>query len=309
MKLRRFISMMLIVTMLTVFAGCGNKDDRTQAAKKLNLSGPITVNVWYNDSAYESYLEFVARQFKKSNELVTVKPVYIEADSYINYIYDESVRNNNACDIYFLTSEEMEKAYLSGLTSENDMYPEVYNENVYGKAAMTACSYGGKLYGYPVSFNTSFLVYNKKYAEAVDTIDQIRNISDNYQITDENQDVSMVFEWDPDSMFLNYAAAGAYINIGGVNAENRAEVSLNQEKIKKVLTKYAQLKDAFGIDRNTVSLKECANLFSTGNMLYTVLDADSLAEINVTDVDYGICEYPSMGDDLDSKAMSVTTWQ
>ena len=110
MKLRRFISMMLIVTMLTVFAGCGNKDDRTQAAKKLNLSGPITVNVWYNDSAYESYLEFVARQFKKSNELVTVKPVYIEADSYINYIYDESVRNNNACDIYFLTSEEMEKA-------------------------------------------------------------------------------------------------------------------------------------------------------------------------------------------------------
>lgn len=74
------------------------------------------------------------------------------------------------------------------------MYPEVYNENVYGKAAMTACSYGGKLYGYPVSFNTSFLVYNKKYAEAVDTIDQIRNISDNYQITDENQDVSMVFE-------------------------------------------------------------------------------------------------------------------
>lgn len=101
MKLRRFISMMLIVTMLTVFAGCGNKDDRTQAAKKLNLSGPITVNVWYNDSAYESYLEFVARQFKKSNELVTVKPVYIEADSYINYIYDESVRNDNACDIYF----------------------------------------------------------------------------------------------------------------------------------------------------------------------------------------------------------------
>ena len=56
MKLRRFISMMLIVTMLTVFAGCGNKDDRTQAAKKLNLSGPITVNVWYNDSAYEFYL-------------------------------------------------------------------------------------------------------------------------------------------------------------------------------------------------------------------------------------------------------------
>ena len=49
MKLRRFISMMLIVTMLTVFAGCGNKDDRTQAAKKLNLlqlmSGIMTAHM------------------------------------------------------------------------------------------------------------------------------------------------------------------------------------------------------------------------------------------------------------------------
>ena len=117
MKLRRFISMMLIVTMLTVFAGCGNKDDRTQAARTLNLDGPITVNVWFNNSDYEPYLEFVAKQFKQANELVTINPVYVEADSYINYIYDESVRNDNACDLYFLTSEEIEKAYLMGLMS------------------------------------------------------------------------------------------------------------------------------------------------------------------------------------------------
>ena len=117
MKLRRFISMMLIVTMLTVFAGCGNKDDRTQAAKKLNLSGPITVNVWYNDSAYESYLEFVARQFKKSNELVTVKPVYIEADSYINYIYDESVRNKNE----FVKSNKPQTAIIKFIFNSEDI--------------------------------------------------------------------------------------------------------------------------------------------------------------------------------------------
>ena len=78
MKLRRFISMMLIVTMLTVFAGCGAKDERTQAARSLNLDGPITINIWYNDSSYESYLEFVAKQFKQANELVTIQLRYIE---------------------------------------------------------------------------------------------------------------------------------------------------------------------------------------------------------------------------------------
>lgn len=307
MKLKRFISMMLIVTMLTVFSGCGKKDERTQAARELNLSGPITINIWYNDSAYESYIEFVAKQFKLSNELVTINPVYVEADSYINYIYDESVRNDNACDIYMLTSEEIEKAYLMGLMSENDLYPDVYNEEVFGKAAMTACSYGDKLYGYPVSFNASFLVYNKKYAEPVDNIDKIREISDNYQITDENQDVTMVFEWNPDSMFINYAAVGEYLNVGGDKAENSRDVTVNEEKIKQVLKKYSELKDAFGIDRNTVSLKDCSELFATGGLLYSVLDADSLAEIIMTDVDYGICPYPAMGTDVKSKTMSVTT--
>lgn len=307
MKLRRFISMMLIVTMLTVFAGCGNKDDRTQAARTLNLDGPITVNVWFNNSDYEPYLEFVAKQFKQANELVTINPVYVEADSYINYIYDESVRNDNACDLYFLTSEEIEKAYLMGLMSENDMYPQVYNEDVFGKAAMTACSYNGKLYGYPVSFNTSFLVYNKKYAEPVEIIDQIRQISDNYQVTDENQDVSMVFQWAPGSMFLNYPACGKYINIGGNNSEDSSSVSVDGDSIKKVLSKYAELNSAFGTDRNNTSLETCVDLFSTGNLLYTILDADSISKIDLSEIDYGICKYPSMGNDVESKAMSVTT--
>mgnify|MGYP000251244056 CR=1 FL=1 len=180
MKLRRFISMMLIVTMLTVFAGCGNKDDRTQAARTLNLDGPITVNVWFNNSDYEPYLEFVAKQFKQANELVTINPVYVEADSYINYIYDESVRNDNACDLYFLTSEEIEKAYLMGLMSENDMYPQVYNEDVFGKAAMTACSYNGKLYGYPLTAdNGYFMYYNKNYFSDSDvaTLDGMLDIA------------------------------------------------------------------------------------------------------------------------------------
>ncbi|MFR2511132.1 MAG: hypothetical protein ACLS9K_02505 [Lachnospira eligens] len=45
----------------------------------------------------------------------------------------------------------------------------------------------------------------------------------------------MVFEWDPDSMFLNYAAAGAYINIGGVNAENRLRYLLMRKRLRRFL--------------------------------------------------------------------------
>lgn len=307
MKLRRFISMMLIVTMLTVFAGCGDKDERTQAARSLNLDGPITINIWYNDSSYESYLEFVAKQFKQANELVTIQLRYIEEESYVNYVYDESVRNDNACDIYFLTSEEIEKAYLCGLMSENDLYPDIYNEDVYGKAAINACSYKGKLYGYPVSFNASFLLYNMKYAQPVSNINEIQEISDNYQITDENQDVTMVFTWNPDSMFINYAAAGAYMNVGGENSEDSSSVSMDEDNIKKMLTKYSQLKSAFNIERGEVSVDDCVERFTSGGLLYTVIDADSIAKVDASDVNFGVCPYPAMGDDLESRTLSVTT--
>ena len=48
-------------------------------------------------------------------------------------------------------------------------------------------------------------------------------------------------------------------------------------------------------------------MFSTGNLLYTILDADSISKIDLSEIDYGICKYPSMGNDVESKAMSVTT--
>ena len=36
-------------------------------------------------------------------------------------------------------------------------------------------------------------------------------------------------------------------------------------------------------------------------------DADSISKIDLSEIDYGICKYPSMGNDVESKAMSVTT--
>ena len=74
-----------------------------------------------------------------------------------------------------------------------------------------------------------------------------------------------------------------------------------------MLKKYAELNSAFGTDRNNTSLETCVDLFSTGNLLYTILDADSISKIDLSEIDYGICKYPSMGNDVESKAMSVTT--
>ena len=44
-----------------------------------------------------------------------------------------------------------------------------------------------------------------------------------------------------------------------------------------------------------------------GKLIYTIVDADSLSTIDATGVEYGIIPVPKLADDLESKAMSVTT--
>ena len=138
----------LIMSVIICFSmvACGSTD-RNKAAKDLKLGGPVTVNVWYNESAYESYLLNVAKEFHAANELVTINPMYVESEDYIETIYNESVKNGNVADVYLMSSEESEKAYLLGLMLENDTYKDIYNSDVYGNAGITACSYKNKLYG------------------------------------------------------------------------------------------------------------------------------------------------------------------
>jgi len=304
---KKLASIIIVMCMVFSMAACGKVDERTKAAKELRLNGPVTINVWYEDSAYEPYLDLVAERVHLSNELLTINPIYIESGEYIEYIYDESIRNDNACDVYLMTSEEVEKAYLMGLMLENDLFKDVYNSNTFGDAAITASSYKEKLYGYPVSFNTAFLVYNSKYAEPVETFAEIQEISDNYVVTDDNLDVAMVFQWPPSSMFLNYAVAGKYLNVGGKASEDSNDVSVEADKVKLAMTGFSKLNAAFGMDRNNATLEDSVQLFCEDGLLYSIIDADSIPEINKSGVKYGVGNYPKVDKSLETQAMSITT--
>lgn len=304
---KKIASLILVMCMIFQLSACQKVDERTKSVKELKLSEPVTITVWYKDSDYEKYLDLVAERVHAANELVSIEPVYIESGSYVEDIYDESIRNDNACDIYLMTSEEVEKAYLMGLMLENDLYKDIYNADIYGDAAITACSYKDKMYGYPVSFNTSFLIYNADHAEEVETFEEIQTISDNYVVTEENMDITMVFQWPPSSMFLNYALVGSYLNVGGENSEDSNDVSIEGEKVKLAMNGFSKLNSVFGMDRSTVTLEDTVELFTEDGLLYSIVDADSIPAINQSGVNYGVCEYPKVDKDLESKPISITT--
>ena len=271
MKVIKKLVSVLMAGVLTLSVMACSGTDKNKTARELDIETPVTVNVWYDNKDYDSYLENVAKEFKEANNLVTVNPVYVESSDFVDTIYNETVRNDNVPDVYLMSSENCNKAYLLGLMLENDSYKDVYNDKVYGQAALIASSYNEKLYGYPVTFNMPVMVYNSKLAGAVDTFDEIKEYNDNYEVTEDNKSVQRIFNFDASSMFLNYTFTGRYVNIGGNNAEDSGAFAIDEVHFKKALTEYVKLKDTYAIDRYNSSLQSCVSQFAEGKLIYTIV--------------------------------------
>ena len=94
--------------------------------KNLHIEQAENIRVWYCDDRYTDYLKFVADRFHSANELVTIEPVLVDSDNYLENIYEESVRNDNVADVYLMLTDELEKASMMGLTVENSTYSDLY---------------------------------------------------------------------------------------------------------------------------------------------------------------------------------------
>jgi len=307
MKVIKKLVSVLMAGVLTLSVMACSGTDKNKTARELDIETPVTVNVWYDNKDYERYLNTVASGLKAANNLITVNPVYIEAQDIIDTLYTETVRNNNAPDVYLMSAENSDKAYLLGLMLENDSYDDIYNENIYGKAAIKSASYKGKLYGYPVSFDMPVMVYNKKYASSVDSYYEIKQISDNYQVTEENQNIKKVFDFDASDMLINYPYVGRYMNIGGDVSENADIFTIDELNFKRALKEYASLKNTFGIDRNESTHDSCLDEFTQNKLLYTIVNTSDLKKIDDSGVSYGIIPVPYLSEGLESVPMSITT--
>ncbi|MGN0317514.1 MAG: hypothetical protein ACI4E1_06190 [Lachnospira sp.] len=303
---KKLTALILMLVLTVSLVSCG-KNDRNETAKSLSIEEPVTITVWFSDKSYTDYLRLAAEEFSLANNLVSIKLEYKEVDDILQTVYDETVRNNNAPDIYLMSSEDCEKAYLMGLMLENNKFPEVYSEDNYGSACLRECSFDGKLYGYPIDFNAAFMIYNKDYMSEVSSFNEINEMTENHVVDESNKNVSMVFNMDASSMFPNYAFAGSYITFSEETDTGEVSIGINETAVKAALKKYAELKEIHGIKRNFTTMETCIEQFNSGRLMCTIIDAKHLNQIDATKVRYGICAIPSLDDNLVSKTLSVTT--
>ncbi|MBR3638464.1 MAG: extracellular solute-binding protein [Lachnospiraceae bacterium] len=122
--------------------------------------------IWYADSNYAEYLRDAAVSYEYETG-VKVIPVEVSDVQLLEQVQKSSVDGIVAPDLFVMSNESLEKGVLSGICGELRDPKRVLNSAFYTDASLRAVSYRDKFYGYPLSYETSCLVYNKTAMEQI----------------------------------------------------------------------------------------------------------------------------------------------
>ena len=121
-----------------------------------------TIYFWYTDEVLTDFVNSAAVTFGERED-VRVIPVLTSDSEYLEAVNRASLHSEQMPDVYMLSHETLEKAYLAGLAGEINDVENICNEANFPAAALMAVTYRDKLVAYPMFFETSVLVYNETY--------------------------------------------------------------------------------------------------------------------------------------------------
>lgn len=125
--------------------------------------GKDTLYLWYTDEALTNYLSGAAVTYNETHD-VRIVPVLESGLEYLETINKASVEAGEP-DMYIISHDSLEKAYLAGLAEEVTPPEGTVMEETYMGTGLKAVTYKDKLIGYPFYFETSSVIYNKTYME------------------------------------------------------------------------------------------------------------------------------------------------
>lgn len=285
-----------------------------------------TVNFWYTNENMTNYYNNIASVYNQSNRGADVVPKLVSASEYIEQIYKASLEGVDYPDVFVITSDAVEKAYLSGLTLPVENEEEV--KNSFPSVAVDAASYEDILIGYPLYFDTSTLAYNKTMLEAValqqfqlaakaegvenpeaitvpqedidnlvklmvpETIDELLELANNLEAP---EGLETVFKWNINDIFFNYFYLGAYAKLSA------SEIDIYNDSTAACMDVFKRVTEFFYMDAETVSTEGILQEFMEGKVLFTILDAESALTLETANAngeiafeyDYALTPNPS----------------
>lgn len=123
-----------------------------------------TLYFWYTDDSMTSFINSAAVSFGEK-EGVRVIPMLTSDSEYLEAVNEASLYSKQIPDVYVISHDALEKAYLAGLAVPVEDEQNICNESYFPPSALAAVSYQGKTVAYPFFYETSALVINMDYLE------------------------------------------------------------------------------------------------------------------------------------------------
>ena len=303
-----------------IYAGVSALDKAGVSADGI-LSSKPTLTVWYTEEKLEDYLSAMALEYQDATG-VRVVPVLKSGLEYLEAVNDASIAEESMPDVYLISNDGLEKAYLAGLAVNVKDQNAVLNTENFPQTALDAVTYQGHAVAYPLYFETSALVYNQTYLEQAaaeletdevslipKTIDDIRNFADEYNAP---ETVESVFRWDVSDFFYNYFFVGNYIDVGGEDGDNNANFNIFNQETIDCLQVYQDLNQFFSIDTKEVTYDKILQEFIEGKTVFTVATTDAIEKIEEAKAagnfsyEYGVAVLPDLSSKLKARGLSVT---
>lgn len=118
--------------------------------------------------------------------------------------------------------------------------------------------------------------------------------------------------WDVADIMFNYGFGGAYMNVGGVHGDDRAEIDVYNTEAMYCLSVYQDYNQFFSMDAEEVDYDSVVEDFISGRTMFTIGGTDMLNSAQ-TAVDsgtfmgsYGVASVEMLNDTLAYKPLSVT---
>ena len=336
MRLRiKIFSIVLVLCMLSGTILYAQSKQSAFEDRSLFSLNKTTVRIWYTDDALTPYLQNKAVAFSESRSKVRVEPVLVSGLEYLEAINKASLEDDNYPDLYIITNDSLEKAYLAGLALEIDNGVDFLDEETFPTSAINSVTYNDRLVAYPFYYETSSLVYNKTYLEdmireqgqeegleltneqVVEKVDEIipRTIADilkfaqSYNAPDQ---VEAVFKWDVTDIFYNYFFVGNYMNVGGKAGDDVSLIDIYNADTISCMKIYQQLNQFFAIDANEIDYDSVVQDYIDGKIVFTVATTDILSKIEAAkalgecDYEFAVADIPDITQDYKTRTMSVT---
>ncbi len=307
-----FVGLIVIILLTVVFINVADKykkDKISEDEKNADDAEETTIDIWYTYKGYESYLKELAAQYEKECGC-KVRLTYYTSINYLDKI-SEASKNGNGPDLFIVSSEHLQNAVLLGIAEQNN-YPDIFTTDNFYTKAIDNMTYLNKKYGYPLGFDTSVLLYNKKFVNTVPTsFDEIEEFANNFNNTEEdtNQEfanIEAILRWDVSDFMYNYGFFGSYFSIGGSYGDDPKELSMNNDNAIAAGEYYKSLSQYFYAEISSSNYLLIIDDFLNEKIVYTIASSDIISKLSDREEAIGMMILPSLTNELDTSAISVT---